>query len=89
MSTKLIIFDNGYRCYVEENYIADKDGILIADLHHSLSDLALNLSEMSDTQIWALCKPVIQAYEKGVKQTQNIMTKKLLGIFDLKHDNLG
>lgn len=84
MSAKVVIFDNGYRCYIESNYIADKDDVLIADLHHSLSDLSLNLSEMSDVQIWALCKPTIMAYEKAVKQTQDKMAKKLLSLFDLK-----
>lgn len=84
MSTKVVIFDNDYRCYTEGNYIANKDGVLIADLHHSLSDLSLNLSEMSDLQIWALCKPVIFAYEAGIKQTQDKMTKKLLLLLDLK-----
>ena len=84
MSAKVVVFDNGYRCYIESNYIADKDGVLIADLHHSLSDLSLNLSEMSDVQIWALCKPVIRAYEMAIKQTKNRMAEKLLSLFDLE-----
>ena len=88
VSAKVVIFDNDYRCYVEGNYIAGKDGVLIADLHHSLSDLSLNLSEMSDIQIWALCEPIIQAYERGVKKTQDKMTKKLLKMFDLKEEEL-
>lgn len=87
MSTKVVIFDNDYRCYTEGNYVADKDGVLIADLHHSLSDLSLNLSEMSDLQIWALCKPIIFAHEAGIKQTQDRMTKKLLKLFDLKEES--
>lgn len=86
MSAKVVVFDNGYRCYIESNYIADKDGVLIADLYHSLSDLSLNLSEMSDVQIWALCKPVICAYEMAIKQTKNRMAEKLLSLFDLEVD---
>lgn len=86
MSAKVVVFDNGYRCYIESNYIADKDGVLIADLHHSLSDLSLNLSEMSDVQIWALCKPVIRAYEMAIRQTKNKMAEKLLSLFDLEVD---
>ena len=78
------IFDNDYRCYVESNYVADKNGALIADLHYTLIDLSLNLSDMSDVQIWALCKPIIFAYEKGIKQTQDKMAKKLLQVFDLE-----
>lgn len=79
-----MIFDNDYRCYIENEYIGDKNGALIADLHLSLCDLPLKLSEMSDTQIWALCRPIIMAYEKGIERTQNEMTKKLLSLFDLK-----
>lgn len=85
MSAKVIIFDNDYRCYVESNYIADKDGVLIADLHFTLIDLSLNLNEMTDAQIWALCKPIIAAYEKGIKQTQDKIIKKLLQTFDLNN----
>ena len=86
MSARVVIFDNDYRCYTESNYIADKDGVLIADLHHSLSDLSLNLNEMSDLQIWALCKPVIFAYELGIKKTEKKMVNKLLQVFDLKEE---
>lgn len=84
MSARVVIFDNDYRCYVEGNYIADKNGCLIADLHHSLSDLSLNLSEMSDQQIWALCKPVIFAYELGIKKAEDKIAKKMLSLFDLR-----
>lgn len=86
MSARVIIFDNDYRCYVESNYISDPNGKLIASLYYSLIDLQLNLSEMSDAQIWALCKPVIQAHQLGVDETKKQMTKKLLSLFDLKED---
>lgn len=84
MSTRVIIFDNDYRCYVDNHYIADKNGALIADLHFSLDDLSLNLNEMSDLQIWALCKPIIQAYEKGLEKIQNDIKIKILKILELK-----
>lgn len=86
MSAKVVIFDNDYRCYTEGNYIADKDGVLIADLHYLLIDLSLNLNEMSDLQIWALCKPVIFAYELGIKKTEKKMAKKLLSLFDIQEE---
>ena len=86
MSARVIIFDNDYRCYVEGNYISDPNGKLIACLHHSLDDLSLELSEMSDVQIWALCKPIIQAHQYGIDETKKQMTKKLLSLFNLKED---
>lgn len=84
MSAKIVKFDNGYQCYIESNYVADKNGMLIADLYHTVNELLLNLSEMSDTQIWALCNPIIRAYEMAMKQTKNRMAEKLLSLFDLE-----
>ena len=84
MSAKIVMFDNGYRCYVESNYIADKDDILIADLYRTVNELSLNLSEMSDEQIWALCKPAIYAYEIAIERTEKKMSKKILSLFDLE-----
>ena len=86
MSARVVIFDNDYRCYIGTHNIADKNDVLIANLSLTLNSLSLNLSEMSDLQIWELCKPVIYAYEMGVKKTQDKMTKKLLEIFDLKEN---
>ena len=84
MSARVVIFDNGYRCYTESNYVADEKGVLIADLYSTVNELSLKLNEMSDVQIWSLCKPIIVAYELGIKQTQDKMTKRLLKLFDLK-----
>lgn len=89
MSERVVIFDNDYRCYVDGNYISDPNGVLIADLLYSLEDLSLKLSEMSDVQIWALCRPAIQAHSRGVDATKKQMTKKLLSLFDLKEDKNG
>lgn len=86
MSAKVVVFDNGYRCYIESNYIANKDGMLIADLYTTVRELPLTLSEMSDVQIWAVCKPVICAYEMAIRQTKNKMAEKLLSLFDLEAD---
>ena len=84
MSAKVVIFDNGYRCYTESNYVADEKGMLIADLYSTVNNLPLKLNELSDVQIWALCKPIISAYELGIRNTENKMTKKILKIFGLK-----
>ena len=86
MSARVIMFDNGYRCYIEGHYISDPNDKLIACLHHSLDDLSLELNELSDIQIWALCKPVIQAHQCGIDETKKQMTKKLLSLFNLKED---
>ena len=86
MSARVIIFDNGYRCYIDGRYISDPNDKLIACLHHSLDDLSLDLNEMSDIQIWAVCKPVIQAHQCGIDETKKQMTKKLLSLFNLKED---
>lgn len=84
MSARVVMFDNGYRCYTESNYVADEKGVLIADLYSTVNELSLKLNEMSDVQIWSLCKPIIVAYELGISKTQDKMTKKLLKLFDLK-----
>ena len=84
MSAKIVQFDNGYKCYIGSNYVADKNGMLIADLYHTVNELSLKLSEMSDVQIWSLCKPIINAYEMAMKQTKNRMAEKLLSLFDLE-----
>lgn len=84
MSARVVIFDNDYRCYTESNYVSNKNGALVADLYYLLDALSLKLNEMSDDQIWALCKPIILAHEAGIRQTQDKMTKKILQLFDLK-----
>lgn len=84
MSARVVVFDNGYRCYIESNYVADKNGMLIADLYTTVNELSFTLSEMSDAQIWALCKPIICAYEMAIRQTKNRMAEKLLSLFDLE-----
>ena len=84
MSAKVVVFDNGYRCYIESNYVADKNGLLIADLYTTVNELSLTLSEMSDVQIWALCKPIINTYEMALRQEKNRMAEKILSLFDLE-----
>ena len=86
MSARVVVFDNGYRCYIESNYIADEKGVLIADLYSTVNELLLNLSEMSEGQIWALCKPIISAYEIAIRKTEKKMAKKLLQVFGLKYE---
>lgn len=86
MSAKVVVFDNGYRCYIESNYVADKNGMLIADLYSTVNELLLNLSEMTELQIWVLCKPIISAYEMAIRQTEHRMAEKLIALFDLKVD---
>ena len=83
MSTGVVIFDNGYRLYTKTNVIADKDDNIIADLY-TVKDLSLNLEELSDKQMWALCKPIIQAYEKGINKVRKEMANKLLSLFNLE-----
>ena len=86
MSAKVVIFDNGYRCYTNSNYVADKNGVLIGDLYSTVNELSLTLNEMSETQIWALCKPIIAAYEMAIRQTEHRMAEKLISLFGLGVD---
>lgn len=86
MSAKVVIFDNGYKCYIKSNYVSDENGMLIGDLYSTVNELSLTLDEMSEAQIWALCKPIIQAHKLGIEQTERKMTKKILKIFDLKEE---
>ena len=80
----VVLFDNGYRYYPETHIVSDKNDQIVVSLKETTEGLSLNPTEMTDLQLWALCKPIILAHEAGIKQTQDRMTKKLLKLFDLK-----
>lgn len=84
MSAKVVMFDNGYRYYLDSEYLADENGVLVVGLYDLIRELPLNPKELSDVQLWALCKPIIQAHKKGIEQTERKMTQKIFKIFDLK-----
>lgn len=84
MTRGVTLFDNGYRYYPNTNIISDKNDRIVVNLTETIEGLSLNPTEMTDLQLWALCKPIILAHEAGIKQTQDKMTKKLLSLFDLK-----
>lgn len=87
MSCRVVRFDNGYMLYLESEYLADSNGKYIAGFYDLVREFPLNLKELSDVQLWVLCKPIIQAYELGIKQTEQRMTEKILKIFDLKEES--
>lgn len=78
------LFDNGYRYYPETHIVSDKNDQIVVSLKETIEGLSINPTEMTDLQLWALCKPIILAHEAGIKQTQDKMTKKILQLFDLK-----
>lgn len=86
MSAKVVIFDNGYRYYLDSEYITDSNGVYVASLYGLIRELPLNPKELSDTQLWELCRPIIQAHKLGIEQTERKMTEKILKIFDLKEE---
>lgn len=86
MSARVVVFDNGYRYYLDSEYLADKNGVYVASLYDLIRELPLNPKELSDVQLWALCKPIIQAHKLGIEQTENRMTRKIFKIFDLKEE---
>lgn len=86
MSAKVVMFDNGYRYYLDSEYLADENGVLVAGLYDLIRELPLNPKELSDVQLCALCKPIIQAHKLGIEQTERKMTKKIFKIFDLKEE---
>ena len=86
MSAKVVIFDNGYRYYLDSEYLADNNGVYIAGLYDLIRELSLNPKELSDVQLWALCEPIVTAYKLGIAKTERKMTEKILKIFDLKEE---
>lgn len=78
------LFDNGYRYYPETHIVSDENDQIVVSLKETIEGLSLNPTEMTDLQLWALCKPIILAHEAGIKQTQDKITKKILQLFDLK-----
>lgn len=78
------IFDNGYKYYPKTNIVSDKNDEIVTNLTETIEGLSINPTEMTDLQLWLLCKPIILAHEVGIKQTQDKMTKKLLSLLDLK-----
>lgn len=84
MSAKVVMFDNGYRYYLDSEYLADENGVLVAGLYDLIRELPLNPKELSDVQLWVLCKPIIMAHQLGIEQTERKMTEKILKIFELK-----
>ena len=86
MSAKVVIFDNGYRYHLDSEYIADKNGVYVASFYELIRELPLNPKELSDAQLYVLCRPVIEAHKLGIEQIERKMTKKILKIFDLKEE---
>lgn len=86
MSAKVVIFDNGYRYYLDSEYIADENGVYVASFYGLIRELPLNPKELSDAQLYVLCQPIIQAHKLGIEQTERKITKKILKIFDLKEE---
>ena len=86
MSAKVVMFDNGYRYYLDGEYLADSNGVLVAGLYDLIRELPLNPKELSETQLWALCKPIIAAHKLGIEQAERKMTEKVLKIFDLREE---
>ena len=77
-------FDNEYSCDIEKNVIYDPGGCMIADLAMTVNTLELNLREMSDTAVWALCRPIVLAHADGIKQGRKQMIKKICENFGIK-----
>ena len=86
MSAKVVMFDNGYRYYLDSEYIADENGVLVAGLYDLIRELPLNPKEMTDVQLWVLCKTIIDAHKLGIEQAESKMTQKILKIFDLQEE---
>ena len=84
MSCKVIRFDNDYMFYFGSYHITDGDGVYVASLSPTLQELSLNPIEMTEAQIWILCKPIINAYELGIKKSQQRFKRQLLQLFNLK-----
>lgn len=84
MSCRVVRFDNGYMLYLDSEYLSDSNGMFVAGFYDLIRQFPLNLKELSDEQLWVLCKPIIQAYELGIEQTEKRMTEKILKIFDFK-----
>ena len=87
MSAKVVMFDNGYRYYLDSEYLADENGALVASFYDLIRELPLNPKEMTDVQLWVLCKTIITAYKLGVEKTEKKMTEKILKIFELKESS--
>jgi hypothetical protein len=86
MSAKVVIFDNGYRYYLDSEYIADSNGTYVAGFYNLIRELPLNPKELSEAQLWALCRPAIDAHKLGITQAESKLTKKILKIFDLQEE---
>ena len=80
------LFDNGYRYYPITQIVSDKNDQIVASLSETIEELSLKPAEMTELQLWALCKPIILAHEAGIRQTQDKMTKKVLKLFDLREE---
>lgn len=86
MSCKVVQFDNGYKYYLDSEYLTDSNGVYVAGFYNLIRELSLNPKEMSDAQLFALCEPMIQAYKLGIERAERKMTEKVLKIFDLKKE---
>ena len=83
MSCKVVRFDKGYMLYLDSEYLADSNGKYITGFYDLVREFPLDLKELTNEQLWALCKPIVQAYELGIEQTEKRMTKKILNVFEL------
>ena len=79
-------FDNDYSCNIETGIIYDPSGARIADISYATKAFDLHFAEMSDTDIWTFCSPIVAAHEEGVKQTKAKIARLILEMLDLKEE---
>ena len=85
MAYKIIKFDNEYTYYINGSYVCDDDDNIIVSLSELFGTLSLDPSKMTETQIWALCKQIINDYKYGMKRQESKFKKQLLQLFNLEN----
>ena len=87
MAKRVVTFDNGYTCHIDDNLLTDHHNNIIANLRDVTWELSLNLSEMTEGQIWSLCKPIMSAHKKGLESGKAKVVQRLLYLLDAKDKN--
>ena len=84
MACKVIKFDNEYTYYIDGCYVCDDSNNIVISLGELFDTLSLDPIKMTESQIWALCKPIINAYKYGMKRQETNFKKQLLQLFNLE-----
>lgn len=84
MAKRVVIFDNGYRYFIDKSILTDENNDTIADFCDLIRETSIVPQNLSNEEIWWMCKPAIMAYEIGIKRAKKEVAHNIIKIFKIE-----